>query len=192
MNINFDDYDKSYNEFFGKSVQELMLYLQPILRQVEFRKEENKGIKKYNVNNEYKETNIKEYEVMCTIDFSTIENTDIEEYLLLVYSVASDYSTQLAKTIIEEIDKTCIETGNTINSEGKELSYSIFLDLLEKMEIKFDDNRNPIKPTLILNPKTLEKLNSINPTKEELKREQEIYAKKKEEYYAKKHTRRLY
>lgn len=192
MKINFNDYDKCFDKFLDKSVNELMPYLQPMLKQVEIRKEKNRGTKKYNVNNDYKETNINRLEAQCTMKMSELYNTNIEEYLVIIYEIANKYSSEMVKIMLENIKQICDQTGNIVNARGNKFSYSFILDSLEKMDISFDEDGNPIKPTLVANPQLIEQVINTKPTEEELKREQEIYARKKEEYYAKKYTRKLH
>ncbi|MHB9926013.1 hypothetical protein [Clostridium botulinum] len=192
MDINFTDYNRSYNEFLDKSVNTLMVYLQPLLKQIEIKKEKNKGIKRYNINSEYKETNMNKLEAQYTMQMSTLWNTNIEEYLELIYVVADKYSSEVVRNMLEQINQVCTQTGNIIDGNVREISYNLFLDLLEKIDISFDEDGNPVKPTLVAHPELTEKLMNIKPTEEELMREQKIYERKKEEYYAKKPTRRLY
>ena len=76
MDMNFTDYNRSYDEFVEKSVNALMICLQPVLKQVEIIKETSRGVKIYSINNEYKEANMSKLEAEHTMQMSTLYNTD--------------------------------------------------------------------------------------------------------------------
>jgi hypothetical protein len=67
----------------------------------------------------------------------------------------------------------------------------MILDLIEKIDFGFDDEGNPIYPTLVLSPKMIEKLKTIKPTPEQEQRKKRIIEQKRAIFNAKKRTRRL-
>lgn len=89
------------------------------------------------------------------------------------------------------MDEVCDKSGQTVDSGGDGFSYDLFLDMLEKIEISFDKNNEPIKPTLIMHPDVAEKIKEIKPTKEQELREKLIWERKKVDFIAKKRIRRL-
>jgi len=97
----------------------------------------------------------------------------------------------MSKSFFKGLADITNATGNVLNAEGKPFSYDMFLDLLDMVEIDFDEKGNPNYPTLIISPQIEEKIKNTKPTLVQIKREQEIVARKKAEFDAKKRTRRL-
>jgi hypothetical protein len=96
---------------------------------------------------------------------------------------AEEMKEKQAKMIIEKITEITDKTGNVVNGKGSPFTFELYLEMLEKVWIDFDDQGNPHLPTLIISPDMAPKMNELfkewqkNPDYE--KRIQELIKKKK-------------
>lgn len=95
------------------------------------------------------------------------------------------------KGFFQELNKVTAFSGNSIDARGEEFSYDMLLDTLEKSDIRFDENDEPIFPKMVVNPSLAKKISELEITENHKKREKDIICKKREEHLAKKCYRKL-
>ena len=59
---------------------------------------------------------------------------------------------QQSKLVFERMNEVTQKTGNTVDAKGQPLSHDLLLQTLEKMEIDFDGEGQPLMPTLVVSP----------------------------------------
>lgn len=111
-------------------------------------------------------------------------------------NVAEELSTQIFDNVIDKIETACEETGNVLNLNNEKFSVVHYFEMLEKIEIDFDDNNNPIWPSFLVGKKVdltiiMKELEKIEKDKTLQKRLDEIVSKKREEYHARESNREL-
>ena len=143
--------------------------------------------------NENKElvTPIKQISFSIAIPVDVVINYDIEKFAVSINDFTQERINKMHRMMFDTIDKVTNLTGNIVNAEGKPFNADMFLEMLEKVEIQFDRQGEPIMPSLILNPKLLEKIKDTKLTKEQEERKNKILEAKKQDYYAKKRYRKL-
>lgn len=110
--------------------------------------------------------------------------------------IAKEMATQESKMFLDKINETTTETGQVVKGEKISFSEGI-LRMLEMIEIDFDEHRNPILPTLIINPETAKKLQTDQKLKdlehdpEYKSRYKKIMTKKWEEWRDRESSRKL-
>ena len=57
--------------------------------------------------------------------------------------------------MFQKIDETVKETGSIVSAEGKPFTAELFLEVLEKMFIRFDDEGNLVYPVITIPPSQL-------------------------------------
>ena len=101
--------------------------------------------------------------------------------------------TEISNDIIGKIETACEETGNVVSANKERFSVEHYFKLLEKIEINFDDNNNPVLPDVLIGDPTIvaEELKKIGEDKTLRKRLENIINRKREEYNARESNREL-
>ncbi|MDP9314046.1 MAG: hypothetical protein M3R24_24735 [Chloroflexota bacterium] len=131
------------------------------------------------------------HQYTISIDFDVIRNTDVEKLTIILYEFAEESKRRIIPAILSGISEVTDAVGNTIDAQGRPFSFDLLNEMLEKIHLEFDEQGNPLLPTMMVNPNTYEKIKDVTPTPEQAQRFREIITAKKEEHDAKKRTRRL-
>ena len=109
--------------------------------------------------------------------------------------VAEEMARQMAQSMFSTIEEAVDAAGNKIDAQGKSLTPDLFLEMLERIELSFDDDGNWLPPTMIVHP------DFWAAKKEEIKawesdptfqiRRDEIVAQKREAWRAREACRKL-
>jgi hypothetical protein len=119
-----------------------------------------------------------------------ILNTDLDAFTRFIYDIAEETLKQFSRHFYRGLDEITEATGQKFDAGGRPFSYDMYLDVIEKMPIAFDDNGKPILPTLVVGQ--LPKDANSAPTDEQRLRLERILSDRKREFDAKKRTRRLF
>ena len=65
---------------------------------------------------------------------------------------AAELREQQSKLIFERMNEITQKTGNAVDAKGQPLSHDLLLQTLEKMQIDFDEDGQPLMPTLVVSP----------------------------------------
>jgi hypothetical protein len=120
-----------------------------------------------------------------------IRYTNIEAYTMFLYQLAESQIAGVAPQFYKTIAEVTTAVGNVVDCGGKPFSWDYFLDGIEKIQIDFDDNGNPIFPTVVVGDNLFERIKHLEPTHEHEERLSEILERKRAEFYDQKRTRRL-
>lgn len=129
------------------------------------------------------------------VENSTIKNTDIEHYAVFLHEMSESHIKGMYEIFIRSMTDVTHATGNVVDAGGPLITGDKILDTLETVEMTFDSDGKP-QPLHMWSPdpqlrKQLFNLMKTGPTKEQQKRMDEIIERKKNEFLAKKRTRRL-
>ncbi len=130
-------------------------------------------------------------EVAMEIHRDVIRNSRVDEFTVILFEFSRKYHEHIARSMFQTVSDVSEAVGNVISAQGQPLTPDLLNDMLEKLEIDFDDTGEPIMPTAVAHPDVVKKLFAIEPTPEQLQRQKDILRRKKEAYDAKKRTRRL-
>lgn len=130
-------------------------------------------------------------EAESSISVNAVRTTNVEAFACFLYELAQSHIQAFAPEFFKGLNEVIDAVGTSVDAEGKQFSFDMLNDALEKMHIEFDDEGEPILPTLVMHPNALERIKRMTPTPEQEKRQDEILERKKAEYYASKRTRRL-
>lgn len=120
-----------------------------------------------------------------------IRQSLLDEYALGLVDMAGQYCDQLTERFVQLIREVTDATGNTVDAGGKILTHDLVLDVVEQSEIDFDEEGNPVLPTVMLNSQGFDLLARTEPTETHRRRFEEIIASKKAAHDAQKRHRRL-
>lgn len=130
-------------------------------------------------------------EITTSLKVEGIRQTNFEEFTVFLYEFAHSHQESLGRQFFQGLEEITTATGNTVNAAGNPFSWEYFNTLIEMMPIEFDENDQPKLPTMIANPKALEKIKGIKATPEQEVRFSEIIERKRVEFHAQARTRRL-
>jgi len=132
-----------------------------------------------------------EFEMTFRIANDAVRFTDVNEWAASVQaSVDEALPSHMAK-IFGRINEITENAGQVIDAGGRPFSGALFLELLEKIQIDFDDNGKPRMPTLIVSPEMAERLAQNPPTPDEMRQFDALIEKKRKEFYARRRVRKL-
>lgn len=125
-----------------------------------------------------------------SITHDAIYNFNIEDVCSSIYEFAESFCVNMEKELFSTIGTITEFTGNKVDANGKAFNYESLLEAIEKIEIDFDESGSPKWPSMVMHPNTRVDFSSdaLNIYKPKF---DEIIARKKELYYAKKGRRGL-
>lgn len=183
-------YDNAFYRFINR-VNEGLLGLDPILGVMPLRPTIHSGSVRNVRSPKIVDQPMEAHEYTMSIDFDVVRNTDVEKFSFILYELTEANKQTLIPAMIAGLSEVTDAVGNTVDTQGQPFSFDLFNDALEKIHVEFDDQGNPLLPTIMANPNTYETIKDITPTPEQTQRFRQIINAKKEEYNAKKRTRRL-
>ena len=140
-------------------------------------------------------TNFKKIESPITINKNEIIEKGINAYIDNVIPLARGIINQQKAYMFSEISRVTEEVGNVVNAQGQPFTFDLFIQLVRKIEISFDDNDKPIMPTLTVSPDIGKKLSDPkcdwNTNPEYIKRFEEIINQKRKEWHDRESNRKL-
>jgi hypothetical protein len=130
-------------------------------------------------------------EAESLVSMDSFRNTEIGNYTQFLYDLATSSIQAFAPEFFKGLGEVTGAVGTSLDAEGRPFSFDMLNDMLEKLHIEFDEEGEPILPTLVMHPMMAERIKNMKPTPKQEKRHAEIIKRKRAEYYAKKRTRRL-
>lgn len=190
LRTDIPNYDQAVVSFMSNVVDEL-INLDPLLGKLPNRKSVHTGPIRNVRGEKVLDQEFEEISATANLSFEDIKNSNIERFTGFLTEFSDQLIINLRQGLFLNLTPVLEMSGQTIKNNNESFSYDTFLDALEMVELEFDESGNPIKPTMVLHPKLLNELKSIELTEQQVLREKRIIDKKREEYYAKKRYRRL-
>jgi len=117
---------------------------------------------------------------------------NVESLLVAIDDAAEDGLRTIMPRFFEYISRLSDAAGTSTDAKGRPPSLDLFLEMLEKIDIEFEDDGKPIMPTLIMHPDTAQALQKLPPpTQEQKKKLEELMQRKKQEYNDRRRHRKL-
>lgn len=136
-----------------------------------------------------------EIEGLMTIEISEVPFLTPDKIRNKLDKIAEDMARQISQGMFAEISRVAKEVGNEVNAEGQTLNQELFLQMLEKMDLDFDENGNWNPPTIVIHPdlweSKKEEMKSWETDNEFLSKKKAIIEKKKEEWRDRENHRKL-
>lgn len=131
-------------------------------------------------------------EIKFNIPFDVILRTDVEALMSSIDEASDSGIESLVPQIFQFLGEVCDASGQVVDGRGQPFSFDLFLELLEKIEITFNDDGSPNMPTLFIHPNMRKVLEDNPPSEEQQKQMEELISRKRDDFFAKKRTRKLY
>ena len=186
------EYRGAFGKFFHGAVNALMRAKDPVLRKIETETKEH--LPTYRVTATTGETvefeTIKS-EMSFTLHLPDIVNSNFEALVLNLDEAADQGLKSLMPQVFAYLSRVCDATGNVVDGKGQPFSFDQLLEVLDKIQIDFDEAGNPEMPTMVVSPDLFEKIRMRPPTQEQIKRRDEIIERKRKEYNARQRARKI-
>jgi hypothetical protein len=125
---------------------------------------------------------------VATINYEDVITGNFDSVLAAMDSIAVEMTGQITSGILAHISEICERTGNIVTGE---LSYDVIADTLEHLEFSFDENGNH-NISVVVSPEGAERIRALGePTAEQQARLDEIIARKRDEWNARRSSRSL-
>ena len=129
--------------------------------------------------------------VKLEVKFDEVEKMNHEMVLDKINQTAEEMAGKLKKLAFEQIKKSAEEAGNVGSTGGKPLSANSLFEMLEKIDIDFDEAGNPNELRVIVHPDRLSSISIVISQAEADPRYQAIIERKREEWYVREGNRKL-
>jgi len=129
-----------------------------------------------------------------SVDTTPNGGLSFEAVLKSIDDVAQQMALQEKQMLFRRINQVTEETGNVIDARNQPLSAKLLNDSLEMMHIEFSDDGKPHLPSLVVHPDVAQRLMEHKETEEDViekERQDQIIARKREEFFARESRRKL-
>lgn len=190
LRLHIPQYDRAVFQFIDE-VNRKLLALDSILHFMPLRATMHSGPSRNVRNPVIVDQPMHANEQILSIEYDVIRNTDIDKFTKILWEFTEITKRNIIPMMLTGISEVVDAIGNTVDAEDQGFSFDLLNQALEKLRVDFDEDGNPILPTLVVNPNMYERIKDIKPTPEQAQRFREIIEAKKEEHDAQKRSRRL-
>ncbi|WP_339181102.1 hypothetical protein [Oceanobacillus sp. FSL W7-1293] len=191
--INFPEYETAFMTYFQETVNNFIDLKNEIFEGIKKNKHDGPiSMRTETSENDFLDKAPTKIEMSFSLPVEAILNTDVEALIVEIDKASDSGLESLIPQLINYLSEVTEKTGQVVDAKGKGFSFDFLLEMIEKIEISFEDDGTPIMPTLLVNPKMKETILKNIPTNDQEKRMEEIISKKRDDFFAKKRTRRLY
>ena len=141
------------------------------------------------------ETKLQKSSVETTFKSEEIPYLSVQERIARLDDAARKMAGQISTTAFATINEALDKVGNVIDGRGKPLSPAIFFEVLEKIQLDFDNDGNFKELTVVIPPEMTERfkevMEKIQQDPELVRRYEEIINKKRMEWRDREAARKL-
>jgi hypothetical protein len=135
------------------------------------------------------ETEMQEFSVEGMVEADWFFKTNVDGFVKFMLEFNESFNSQIKKQLFESVSQITDATGNIVDGKGKNF-WDSYIEMINKVEMYFDENGEH-NYQIYINPETAKKLEGAPPTKEQIGKIESAISSKRDEYNAKKRTRRL-
>ena len=186
------EYDQAFTDFFREAADAVARALDPLLSQIRVQEVEHVGTSR--VSGEERTVELPPVEAKLELSFEAEDLIEgrVSGILAVIHDAADQHVRQVMPHIFESIGRITDATGNKIDAGGRPFSPELLLEALEKIEWSFDEDGEPIMPTLVMSPDMAEKVSQLPPlTPEQEQAFADLKERKRAEYRARRRHRKL-
>lgn len=141
------------------------------------------------------ETEFAEITTELYVNLAEVEEMTHEMVLDKINDVAKEMAEQMVRSAYEELNRITDETGNVISADGKPFSIEMLFEMLEKIDLDFDEAGNQSGTMFVLHPKLFpafaKAISQAEADPETAKRYQALMDQKREEWRVRENNRKL-
>jgi hypothetical protein len=117
---------------------------------------------------------------------------DIDSWAAMISDAADEALSNLMPQFLQGMDKACERAGTAVNAGGKPFDHDLFLKLIERCELDFDEAGKPKMPTVFVSPGVFEQIRRLPPrTPDQTARYESIIETKRNQFNARRRVRKL-
>ena len=132
-------------------------------------------------------------ESKIVIKWDDIRSCDLDALAEQVDAMADERLSIVMPHFFKVFEKTCDAAGTGTDARGKPFSFDMYLTGLEKIELQFDRDGQPILPTLVVHPTMAKQLQALPPpTEDQQKAYSDLIERKRREFNARRRYRQLH
>lgn len=133
---------------------------------------------------------MKDFSTIVTVEGEWLRKTDVDTFVGILWHYCQDLIAQSIQYLFEIVSKTSEAVGNVTNAKGMNI-WDAQIESVKNLEMRFDKDGNHGFKFYPSSPQMAQRMRANPPTPEQQKKMEEVIKAKREEYYAKKRTRRL-
>lgn len=141
------------------------------------------------------ETSLTEIVEKTPIDTDAVREVGLKALVDGSAEAAERFKGQQLKMMFGKLRELTEKTGNVVDAAGKPFTYELFLDLLKKVDIDFDESGEPHMPTMVVAPELGAKIAAEIPKWQEnqvyIDAFDDVMRQKKEDWLARESVRKL-
>ena len=137
------------------------------------------------------ETKLEKIIIERQIDLAEVEKMNHEMVLDEINSVSKEMAGKQKELFYETIDKAIDEAGNVVSADGKPFSVDLLLEVLEGVDLDFDEEGQPSGFRLVAHPKFYPSIKKVISQAESDPRYQALMERKREEWRVRENNREL-
>lgn len=127
-----------------------------------------------------------------SIEYDDLLKGNAEGLILSLDKAADQQLSTIIPEIWEALSRTAEAFGNKINAKGQPFSHDLLNQLLERVDLSFDENGNLIEPLFLMGSEMEEHYKKLPPpTDDQAKRREEIIERKRKKFYEHQRERQL-
>jgi len=157
----------------------------------------NEGIKNsiLRENGSYKEESLKRHEAKMEINLELLSSLTPQALMEKYKQLARDMACEQMKTMLNGLNCACDESGQTVNGKGGKFSIELWFQMMNKMELQFDENGNQKEMICLIHPSMEDgvksELQRVENEPELKRRYEELVSRKRREWCDKEAARKL-
>lgn len=113
------------------------------------------------------------------LPFDALEAGDANRLIDTLVNAAKEMKSEMTRRTFAQMDAIAEEHGMVVDARGRPFSADLFVEMLEKIEIDFDESGKAILPACVVHPSNMEKMRATLDTDEAKEKIAAVIAKKK-------------
>lgn len=139
LSLNIPEYESAALRFIAE-VMDGFLSLDPLFSGIERSKTVHRGPIRNVTGDAPLDQSMFDVRGEASLSWDTIRNGKIDDYTRFLADISESLRKSLARQFCKGISEVTDVTGRSINAKGKPLTVDMILDLMEKVEVRFDDD----------------------------------------------------
>jgi hypothetical protein len=126
------------------------------------------------------------------LSYEEIRSCDVDALASQIDKLAGESLSLVMPRFFDLLRRSSEAAGTATDLGGRPISYELWLEIVAKVDIDFDDQGKPDLPTLIVGPEMAEQLKALPPpTKEQLAAMDALIEQKRKDHNARRRNRKL-
>lgn len=107
------------------------------------------------------ETEMKRASAELTINSKEVPNLTLENRMAKLDEMAESMATQMSEHLYTSLNETLEDAGQVVDNKGKQFTHETIFAVLEKLQVDFDENRNPKGLQMVIGPGLMPRLQEL-------------------------------